>query len=141
MELLQTRRSFLAGVSTGAIAATLLGSAAFAQQAKPKLRKAIKYDGVALGGSPLERMQIIQAAGFEGVEIDSPSGIDREAAKKASEETGVIIHGVIDSVHWKDRLSDPDSAVRERGLEGLRTAVRDAKLYGATTVLLVPGQV
>jgi hexulose-6-phosphate isomerase len=48
---------------------------------------------------------------------------------------------VIDSVHWKDRLSDPDPAVRQRGLDALKTAFDDAAVYGATTVLLVPGKV
>src|SRR4030095_9515776 len=35
----------------------------------------------------------------------------------------------------------PDPAVRARGLEGLKTALRDAKFYGADTALLVPGVV
>jgi L-ribulose-5-phosphate 3-epimerase len=96
---------------------------------------------VNFGSSIDEKFDIIKSVGFEGVEINSPSDIDRQAAVKASERTGVKIHGTIDSVHWKDTLSDPDPAVRERGLEGLKTALRDAKTYGATTALLVPGKV
>jgi hexulose-6-phosphate isomerase len=53
----------------------------------------------------------------------------------------MVIPGVVDSVHWKDTLSDPDPEVRERGRLALETALRDAKAYGATTVLLVPGVV
>jgi len=143
MKPLQTRRSFLFGVAAGAAGATLLGAGfnALAQEARPKLKKAMKYDGVNFGSSVGERFEIMKGVGFEGCEINSPSEIDREQAIKASEKTGVKIHGVIDSVHWKDRLSDPDPAVRERGLEALRTALKDAKFYGATTVLLVPGKV
>ncbi len=48
---------------------------------------------------------------------------------------------MIDSVHWQIRLSDPDPAVRAKGVEALRGAIDDAKLYGADTVLLVPGKV
>ena len=51
------------------------------------------------------------------------------------------MHGVIDSIHWKTRLSDPDPAVRAKGLEAIETALRDAKVYGGTTALLVPGRV
>ena len=60
---------------------------------------------------------------------------------KAQASTGIKIHGVIDSVHWHTRLSDPDSKVRAKGVEALRTAIDDAKFYGADTVLLVPGKV
>ncbi|MGE3803836.1 MAG: sugar phosphate isomerase/epimerase family protein, partial [Gemmataceae bacterium] len=49
--------------------------------------------------------------------------------------------GVVDSVHWKQTLSHADPEVRAQGLAGLKTALRDAKLYGATSVLLVPAVV
>ena len=38
-------------------------------------------------------------------------------------------------------LASTQSVLRVKGLEGLRTALKDAKTYGATTVLLVPGKV
>ncbi|MEO6434227.1 MAG: sugar phosphate isomerase/epimerase family protein [Tepidisphaeraceae bacterium] len=92
-------------------------------------------------GSIKEKFELLKALGFQGVEMDSPSEINRDEAVAAQEATGIKIHGVIDSVHWKDRLSDPDPAVRARGLEGLKTAIADAKIYAADTVLLVPGKV
>jgi L-ribulose-5-phosphate 3-epimerase len=138
-----TRRTFLRGTVAGAVGAALVGTSTFAADAKPqaKVKKAMKYDMVNFGSSIDEKFDIIKSVGFEGVEINSPSDIDKQAALKASERTGVKIHGTIDSVHWKDTLSDPDPAVRERGLEGLKTALRDAKVYGGTTALLVPGKV
>jgi len=45
------------------------------------------------------------------------------------------------STHWKKPLSDPDPAVRQVGLDGLIQALRDAKAYGASSVLLVPAVV
>jgi len=76
------------------------------------------------------------------VELNSPDEkVDRNEARSASEKTGIKIHGVVDSVHWSTRLSDPDPAVRARGLEALRTAIKDAKFYGGDTALLVPGKV
>ncbi|MGW8181191.1 MAG: sugar phosphate isomerase/epimerase family protein, partial [bacterium] len=43
--------------------------------------------------------------------------------------------------HWNKPLSDPDPVVRQEGLDGLETALRDAKTYGADTALLVPAVV
>jgi hexulose-6-phosphate isomerase len=60
---------------------------------------------------------------------------------KARDDTGIVIHGVVDSIHWNTRLSDPNPAVRAKGLAGLKTALEDCKTYGGDTVLLVPGKV
>ena len=138
-----SRRRFLAAALATPIAAALatrtLGADAAAP--KPKLKKAVKFGMIQTDGSIKDKFELIKSLGFQGVEIDSPSDIDRKEAVAAQESTGIEIHGVIDSIHWKERLSDPDPAVRARGLEGLKTAIGDAKLYGASTVLLVPGAV
>ena len=44
-------------------------------------------------------------------------------------------------VHWQKRLSSPDAKVRAAGQTALAQAVRDAKEFGASSVLLVPGKV
>src|SRR4029079_19037618 len=36
-------------------------------------------------------------------------------------------------------MSDPDPASRGKAIENMKTALNDAKVYGAETVLLVPG--
>ena len=79
--------------------------------------------------------------GFEGVEIDSPSSVNKLAAKRAAEKTGITIHGVIDNLHWNFPLSSPDESVRAEGLAALEGAIEDAHFYGAENVLLVPGVV
>ena len=106
-----------------------------------RLRKAVKFDMIKHDGSIEDKFNLIKSVGFQGVEINSPSGVNREEAVAAKKKTGIEIHGVIDSVHWNQRLSDPDPAVREKGLQALRTAIDDCKVYGGTTVLLVPGKV
>jgi L-ribulose-5-phosphate 3-epimerase len=93
------------------------------------------------GPTPGGKFALLRKLGFEGVEMDSPAEIDRQEVVKARDATGIVIHGVVDSIHWKQRLSDPDEAVRAQGLAGLRTALADGKTYGASTVLLVPGKV
>ena len=43
--------------------------------------------------------------------------------------------------HWRSPLSSADPAVVEKSLDGMRTSLRNAKLWGADTVLLVPAVV
>ena len=106
-----------------------------------KLRKSLMFGMVEGGGTLLEKFEIVRAAGFEGVELDSPSDRKPEEVLEAMAKTGVEVSGMVDSVHWKATLGDPEPSVRARGLEALETALRDAKRYRATSVLLVPAVV
>jgi L-ribulose-5-phosphate 3-epimerase len=135
------RRDFLH--TTAAItAAAVTGSYLFAEdKKKPKLKKAVKYPMIQIKGDHLARLELAKKCGFLGVEIDSPGTDKLDELVKASKETGIAVHGVIDSVHWKDTLSSPDEKVRAKGLAALEGALQDAKTVGATTVLLVPGVV
>lgn len=146
-----SRRSFV--VSAAAAAALSIGAraqesgakpeakAAAKPPRKPRLRQAIKYSMIAGDAPVLEKFELAKAVGFEGVEIDSPLEIDRAQVVAARDKTGVVVHGVIDSIHWQTRFSDPDEAVRARAVEALRGAIADCALYGGTTVLVVPGVV
>lgn len=134
------RRGFLQVAAAGA---TLLATAQLqgANPPKPKLKKAVKYAMIRINGPVKEKFELVKKLGFLGVEVDSPSSLNRDEAARAQDETGIKIHGVIDSVHWKDPLSDPNEDVRARGLAALKTALEDAKFFGADDVLLVPGKV
>jgi hexulose-6-phosphate isomerase len=134
------RREFLKVCA--AVSAAVVGAPAPAQEPKrPRLKKAVKYGMVQLRGSHKERLELAKKCGFAGVEIDSPGTANLDELVAASKETGVAVHGVVDSVHWRDTLSSPDEAVRARGLAALLGALEDAKKVGADTVLLVPGVV
>ena len=145
-----TRRDFIR-TGSGALAAVSLGvgvtgSAAMAEtEAEPakkrSIRKAVKLGMVKGDMSLMEKFKLVKEIGFDGIEPDSPNKLDPDEMLAARDATGLVIHGVVDSVHWRDTLSHPDPEVRARGLKGLETALRDAKLYGATTVLLVPAVV
>ncbi len=133
------RRAFLKA-STAALA--LAGtSAAAADAQKDRLKKAFMLGGDTPRGGILERFRLLKDAGFEGVEINSPGDFDRDEILKARDETGLVIHGICDSAHWVDTFSDPDEQVVARGLKAARQALADAKVFGATTVLIVPAVV
>lgn len=89
-----------------------------------------------------DRFKIAIDAGFEAVEmqtVENPA--DAEAAKAASEKTGLKIHSVMNSEHWRSPLSSADPAVVAKSVAGMETSLRNAKLWGAGTVLLVPAVV
>jgi hexulose-6-phosphate isomerase len=139
-----SRRAFLSAAGSLAGAAVLADPRrlfAADSPAGPRLKKAVKFDMIRHDGSIEDKFNLIKSLGFQGVEMNSPSGVNREEAVAATKKTGVEVHGVVDSVHWDQRLSDPDPAVREKGLAALKTAIDDCKVYGGSTVLLVPGKV
>ena len=138
-----TRRDFMK-TSAASAAAITLGAPADAQENTPvrrDIKKAVKLGMVAGELSLLEKFQLLKDLGFDGVELDSPNNLDPETVLAARDKTGLSIHGVVDSVHWRDTLSDSNPEARARGVAALETALRDCKLYGGTTVLLVPAVV
>ena len=140
------RRNFVKSTLATSASLTLGNSvmalnSSLAPAKKPVLRLAVKYGMIKAGTTPLEKLTLAKKLGIQGVEVDSPSGLNKEEAKKAAEQTGVKIHGVIDSVHWRDTLSSPDEATRAKGLKALISGIEDAKFFGADTLLLVPGVV
>jgi len=113
-----------------------------AQIRKASIRKAVKFSMIQEPGlSIAEKFQLLKDLGFDGVEMESPNDLDRSEVVAARDDVGLPIHGVVDSVHWTQTLSDPDPAVREAGLDGLKTAIQDSHAYGGSTVLLVPAVV
>ncbi|MHC4415649.1 MAG: sugar phosphate isomerase/epimerase family protein [Planctomycetota bacterium] len=139
-----TRRSFLKASGALAAAATLPVAGAVPPVSPPKrraIKKAVKLGMVAGDLSVHEKFRLLEAIGFDGVEVDSPSALDPDEVIAARDETGITIHGVVDSAHWRDPLSDPDADTRARGRAALERALYDCKRYGGTTVLLVPAVV
>ncbi len=67
----------------------------------------------------LEKFKLIREAAFAGVEVTS--AMNKKDVLAAQDATGLTI------------------PTRETGLNGLKQGLRDAKAYGASSVLLVPG--
>lgn len=131
-----------------AAGAAVLGPASRARAGAPpdrpdesRFRFAVKH-GMVAGDAPLsEKFRLLKSIGFDGIELDSPNSFDPAQVVAARDETGLRVHGVVDSIHWRTRLSDPDPAVRGEAIAGLKRAIRDAYSYGGSSVLLVPGRV
>lgn len=156
-----TRRSFLLSTAAAPLAAAVLrpalaSASASADALAPESGTLIAPAAAAAGspkkavlitmlpkGLPIaERFQIARDAGFEAVEMQTVEDqAEAEQAKAASDKTGLKIHSVMNSAHWKFPLSSADPEVVKTSVAGMETSLRNAKLWGAGTVLLVPAVV
>lgn len=143
-------RRQLLGVAAAGVAAAVLDRHPLAAQESEaangalKLKKAVKIGMVSGEAKDLpleEKFALVKRIGYDGIELNSPNTLDTKEVLAAIDKSGLPVHGLVDSVHWNQTLSDPDPEVRAKGLDALKTALRDAKAYGATTVLLVPAVV
>jgi L-ribulose-5-phosphate 3-epimerase len=137
-----TRRQFLS-TSAATVALAALTPPLFAAESSPPtqraLKKAIMWGTVGVKGSVREKLQAVKAAGFNGVEM--ASHMDQAEVLKGRDETGLEITSVCGERHWSLPLSDPSPKVRAEGLAALKQTLQDAKVYGAGSILLVPGVV
>lgn len=135
-----TRRAFLA-TSAAAIAGSAASHPLRAAQAAPKrdLKKAFlirSFTRTAPGLKLIDKFRLVKAAGFAGIEVTG--SMNQSEILTARDATGLHIPSVVVATHWIKPLSDPNPEARRIGLDGLLQALRDAKAYGAESVLLVP---
>jgi len=133
---MMTRRNFL----QTAAALTVMSSVPARANTLP-IRMAVEYNMLPDNLSILQRFQLAKDCGFEQIECPTSNDADAATMKAASEKVGLPIHSVMNIDHWKYPFSSADPAVVEKSLEGARTSIRNAHLWGASTVLLVPGVV
>ena len=142
------RRSFLLSAAAAGVAAHAGRSVAQPEKWRanpagsgPRILKSLKFGMIGAGESVREKFELAKNAGFDGVELDSPSGLDMDEVIEARDEVGIRIPGVVDSAHWGEPFNHPDESVRAEGLAALETALRDCKKVGGSTVLVVPAVV
>ena len=132
------RRTFLAA---GAAAAWLRPGPGTASARLP-IKKAVEFEMLPNSMSIADRFQLARDAGFEQIECPTmPDEHEAQEAKKAAEKTGLRIHSVMNMAHWDYPLSSSDPAVVATSVKGMETSLRNAHLWGADTVLLVPAVV
>ncbi len=145
----KSRREFLkmsAGGALASIGAVAEGAAESggAQSPPPagRIKKAVQIYMLPKTLSYADRFKLARDVGFDGVEaqtVEDPKVADE--IKKASEDAHCPIHSVMNMAHWKYPLSSSDPAVVKTSLDGMKTSLHNAKLWGAETVLLVPAVV
>lgn len=127
------RRAFLGGS---------IGAAAFAAQASASrlpIRKAVEFSMLPSSASVADRFKIAREVGFEEVECGTtPDAAAAEELLAASKVTGLRIHSVMNMAHWSYPMSSADPSVVAKSVEGMETSLRNAKLWGSDSVLLVP---
>ncbi|HEY3743867.1 MAG TPA: sugar phosphate isomerase/epimerase family protein [Bryobacteraceae bacterium] len=135
-----TRRTLLA-TSLGAAAAAAL-NAAPADNTRLPIKKAVGWGMLPPDLSELDKFKLTKDCGFQEMECQTtPDRAKAEELLAASRETGIRIHSVMNMDHWKYPLSSSDHSVVDKSIAGMETSLHNAKLWGADTVLLVPGVV
>jgi L-ribulose-5-phosphate 3-epimerase len=150
MRIHSTRRDFLK-IATAAAAGAAFEAApstpAAAQAPLGGEKPLPVRKGVLLGMLPkhlsyADRFKMAREVGFEVVQAPTtPDEHEAEEIKKAADAAGIQIDSVMNMDHWKYPLSSSDPAVVEKSMTGMRTSMRNAKLWGADAVLLVPAVV
>jgi L-ribulose-5-phosphate 3-epimerase len=89
-----------------------------------------------------ERFAIARDAGFEAIEMQTiTNGEEAAEIREASKKADLRVHSVMNMDHWRLPLSSSDPDVVSRSVQGMETSLRNAALWGADTVLLVPAVV
>ncbi len=138
------RRHFLAATAATASLVSLpavraADELAIEHKTEPRrLLKTLKIGMVGVKGSLTEKFKVAKAAGFDGIELNSP-GIDVPETMAAVAASGLPVDGSVCSTHWNIRHSSPDATVREQALADLKTAIEQTQAVGGHTVLLVVG--
>jgi L-ribulose-5-phosphate 3-epimerase len=138
---MSNRRTFLKTIA-GGLLATASSGAITQDAAKKGIRKAVLNSMLPKELSYAERFTLARSVGFDGIEMQTVSDASESreilaAARKAD----LQIHSVMNADHWRFPLSSSDPAVVSRSVSGMETSLRNAALWGADTVLLVPAVV
>lgn len=129
------RRTFL---TASALAARTLSAA----PERLKIKKAVLLSMLPKQMSYVDRCKLAVDSGFEEMECPTtPDPREAEEIKNAAEKSKLRIHSVMNQAHWKFPLSSGDPAVVSESMKGMETSLRNASLWGADTVLLVPAVV
>ena len=130
------RRTFLQTIAAGVVATSARPIAETAP------RKAVLISMLPKELSYAERFRVARDAGFDAIEMQTVVREDEAAeARDAAKRTGLRIHSVMNMDHWRFPLSSSDPAVVSRSVAGMDTSLRNAALWGADAVLLVPAVV
>ena len=136
------RRTFLKYLAAAVVATSPSAHLAARQPTSQGIRKSILIDMLPRDRPYAQRFAMAREAGFDAIEMQTVTR-DEEAAeiRDAAAKAGLRIHSVMNMDHWRLPLSSADPDVVRRSVLGMETSLRNAKLWGADAVLLVPAVV
>jgi len=151
----QTRRDFLKssagaalGIQLGAanalapIANTATSNPGRSASATLAVKKGLVINMLPVKMSYADRFRLVRDAGFEVVQaLTTPDERAAEEIQKAAASSGIHIDSVMNMAHWDYPLSSSDPTVVEKSMDGMRTSLHNARLWGSDAVLLVPAVV
>jgi hexulose-6-phosphate isomerase len=133
------RRAFLGTAAAVSAVAALSPRRAAAADG---LRKAVYVSMLPKELPYPDRFKLAREVGFEGIEIGTIADpAEAQAIKEAAAQAGLVIHSVMNADHWKYPLSSADPEVVAKSVAGMEASLRNAKLWGCDSVLLVPAVV
>ncbi|MDO8543050.1 MAG: sugar phosphate isomerase/epimerase family protein [Opitutaceae bacterium] len=139
-----SRRQFLkTSLGTLTLTAGLGSLSSFAADAVAPRKRAMKK-GFMLNAFPgrampvAKQFQLLKEAGFDGVE--PRSHLNQDEVLRARDATGLSIPSVTCGTHSR-LLAQGARSQWQGGVDGIQQALRDAKRYGASSILVVPGLV
>ena len=145
------RREFLKSSVGAACAAAVPGAllgesslplATAARPEAPAIKKGMVLTMLPEKLSMADRFKLARDTGFEVIQAPTtPDARQADEIKAAADASGVRVDSVMNMAHWKYPLSSGDPAVVATSLEGMRTSLHNAKLWGCDAVLLVPAVV
>src|SRR5882762_1379773 len=142
------RREFLQSITAGIVAAPSVVEAdsrvgpEFQADQTARPRKAVLISMLPKDVSYAQRFALARDAGFDAIEMQTIARADEAAEiREAANKAGLRIHSVMNADHWRFPLSSSDPAAVTQSVAGMETSLRNAKLWGADAVLLVPAVV
>jgi L-ribulose-5-phosphate 3-epimerase len=149
---MQGRRTFLKSLAAVALPAAELAARTQASAhapAAPKprsgeggIQKAVLISMLPERATYAERFAIAREAGFAAIEMQTVRRAEEAAEiRDAAKQTGLRVHSVMNMDHWQFPLSSADPAIVGRSVAGMEASLRNAALWGADAVLLVPAVV
>ena len=148
---MNSRRTFLklmgatlaaAAPVTRTHAATAVGTGTQPSPAPSTIKKSVLINMLPKELSYAARFALAREVGFEGIEMQTITRPEEAAEiKEAAAKAGLRIHSVMNSDHWRLPLSSSDPDVVTRSVQGMETSLKNAALWGADAVLLVPAVV
>ena len=131
------RREFLQSLAAAVATAPALQRAGGAAPTKAVLISMLPREL-----SYAQRFAMARDAGFTAIEMQTIARAEEAAEiREAASHAGLRIHSVMNADHWRFPISSADPSVVNQSVAGMETSLRNAKLWGADAVLLVPAVV